>query len=543
MDGGRQVTPAWEARWGRGRPSPGREPGADAGSDDAVAGVARRLQGRVDRHRWLLERMQADPLLPEPAGLSELLDTVRRMRRDTESLLMLHGRDAGARAGGARRVPEVLAEAVQMAEEPRRVDVRPSPEATLTPSAATELAHVLAELLDHVTAVYPGARVEVSGALEDRGGLAVAVRAVGADRHDPDGLGGRRALGAAERLAHRSLAGIVVRGPQPGGATAPVASIHCPGSVVTAPQPAWAPLPWEGERTPPQPERVVLPVGEERYRPSPAPSALDAPLADLPPLDFSEREPFRYEPSIAAEPWRANGNGSRDGSVPAHPSSSGSGVDELFGPMLDLAHGPTDELHSTPIFEAIASAWFREDEPTASGVHGNGVHENGVRGNGVQGNGVQPDGDWPSGDGHGGSSRNGGLPNGGLPNGGMFRTNGGVHGGGRTNGGAHSGGAHRGDDSGPRDWETPSDSEWRAAAERAARPEPEPPTVGGLPRRRPGNQLVPPPRGGAGIPEPEQPERVPDRVRQRLSTYQRGLRQGRHRAEPTRADPGDPAAW
>jgi hypothetical protein len=36
-------------------------------------------------------------------------------------------------------------------------------------------------------------------------------------------------------------------------------------------------------------------------------------------------------------------------------------------------------------------------------------------------------------------------------------------------------------------------------------------------------------------------ERVPDRVRERLATYQRGLRQGRHRAEPV--DPGDPAAW
>ena len=29
-------------------------------------------------------------------------------------------------------------------------------------------------------------------------------------------------------------------------------------------------------------------------------------------------------------------------------------------------------------------------------------------------------------------------------------------------------------------------------------------------------------------------DRVPDRVRERLATYQRGLRQGRHRAEPRR---------
>ncbi len=525
---GRQVSPTWEDRWGRGRPPNG----GDAGSDDAAAGVARRLQGRVDRQRWLLDRMRADPLVPEPAGLAELLEVVRRMRRDTESILILHGQDPSARAGGVQRLPEVLAEAVQTAEEPRRVDVARVPEATLTPSAATEVMHVLAELLDHVTAVYPGARVEVSGAIEERGGLAVEVRALGAARHDPDGLGGRRALSAAERLAQRSRSGIVVRTPQSGGG-GPVASIHCPGSVVTVPEPAWAPLPWESERAPQAerfpPERYE-PPREEPYLPSFAPSALDLPLADLPPLDFTE-------------PPRVNGNG--HGPAPLYTSSSG--VDELFGPMLDLGHQPADEVNSTPIFEAIASAWFREDAPASgngslgNGSLGNGSLGNGSLGNGSLGNGSLGNGSLGNGSLGNGSLGNGSLGNGSLRNGGQAASNGdGVSG-----GGAHSGGAHRGDngDRAPRNWETPSDNEWRAAAERAARPEPEAPTAGGLPRRRPGSQLVPPPRAGAGIPEPEQAERVPDRVRQRLSTYQRGLRQGRHRAEPTRADPGDPAAW
>jgi hypothetical protein len=198
---GRQASPPWEARWGHNRPSTGLATGGDLGrdaaSEDAAAGIARRLQGRVDRHRWLLERIQSDPLQPEPAGIAELLETARRMRRDTESLLMLHGQDPGARSGSPQRASEVLADAVRAAEEPRRVDVRPAPDVMLTPSAATELLHVLAELLDHVTAVYPGARVEVAAAMEDRGGLAVDVHAVGAGRHDPDGLGGRRAMGAA----------------------------------------------------------------------------------------------------------------------------------------------------------------------------------------------------------------------------------------------------------------------------------------------------------------------------------------------------------
>jgi hypothetical protein len=149
---------------------------------------------------------------------------------------------------------------------------------------------------------------------------------------------------------------------------------------------------------------------------------------------------------------------------PSRPSSPP--VDELFGPLLDLPQESMDDRYSTPIFEAIASAWFRDDAEQAD--------------------------EGP---------------------------------GGAVNG------------SGPVDWESPSDREWREAAARAARPETASGTTSsGLPRRRPGDQLVPPPR--AQDPNPVT-ERVPDRVRERLATYQRGLRQGRHRA-PGAEEPG---AW
>jgi hypothetical protein len=151
--------------------------------------------------------------------------------------------------------------------------------------------------------------------------------------------------------------------------------------------------------------------------------------------------------------------------APAYSPSSSSQVDELFGPLLDLPLEPIDDRYATPIFEAIASAWFREDES--------------------------------------------------------------------------GGGPGRSD---PLDWETPQDDEWREAAARAARSEPAPPTTSsGLPRRRPGDQLVPPPRstenGRNGAQHVNPPaERAPDRVRDRLSTYQRGLREGRHRAEGVEPD-------
>jgi hypothetical protein len=172
-----------------------------------------------------------------------------------------------------------------------------------------------------------------------------------------------------------------------------------------------------------------------------------------------------------------NTNGSTNGSTapslsfedaPAYSPSSSSQVDELFGPLLDLPLEPIDDRYATPIFEAIASAWFREDE-TGAGTGG----------------------------------------------------------------------------SDPLDWQTPQDDEWREAAARAARSEPEPPTTAsGLPRRLPGNQLVPPPRtterNGQNGSTPT--ERAPDRVRDRLSTYQRGLNEGRHRAVGSEGAP-EPEDW
>jgi len=83
---------------------------------------------------------------------------------------------------------------------------------------------------------------------------------------------------------------------------------------------------------------------------------------------------------------------------------------------------------------------------------------------------------------------------------------------------------------------TAGELEWRAATERAAQIDSEriDTTASGLPRRRPGRQMVTPPlpRGGpareTGVLLPE--ERAPERVRHRLDDYQRGLRHGRHRA-------------
>jgi hypothetical protein len=487
----------------------------DRAGGDVAAGIARRLQARLDHHVWLLERLQAEQLYPEPPGLPELQDTAHRMRRDAESLLLLAGHEPGVRSTGPRPLGELVADAAAVAEEPHRVEVRPAPAAVITPAAGVELVHVLAELVDHVTAVYPGARIDLVSRIEPSahgsgtGGATVDVYVDGALRHDPEGLGGRRAAAAAEQLARCSRHGVALHrpaaGPPPAGSGL-VASVHCPPAAVTVEEPV-LPRPKPAvDRTglSSLPPSALQPSVPSSLPPSPPPSPEPSLPSSLPlpspPSSLSLSSLSAYDLGFDA----GNGNGHANGTngtngtngvhggegaggaapggeptngsawqpvsfddAPAYSPSSSSQVDELFGPLIDLPLEPIDDRYATPIFEAIASAWFREDQA--------------------------------------------------------------------------------GGGSGPLDWETPQDDEWREAAARAARSEPAPPTTSsGLPRRRPGDQLVPPPRStenGRGSVPPVTPptERAPDRVRDRLSTYQRGLHEGRHRADGE-GDP-EPTDW
>lgn len=474
---GRQSTATRENGRGGG-PSGGL--GGGPREADVSADVLRRLRERVDRNVRLVDRMRADPLAPEPPGLPELIETARRMRHDAETLLLLAGIDAGPRPGAPARLSALLDEAVDATDEPMRVDVRSGPNATVEPGAAIELLHIVSEVVDHVTAIHPGARVEVASRTEAPGGIVVEVRTASNTRYDPSG---RRGMVAAARIAQRSRSGLVLRTPLPGpaGSGAPVATIHCPARAVTVHDLDYAPWPAE-----PSYDALGRPGfggtnGALHHDPEPEtpahgiplqPPGLPSPRTTVEAL-FSELTAETNARAERQSPADTGGfgafgraSGPRNGR--AHPAAGP--VDELFGPLVDLPA----EQHSeaTPIFEAVASAWFQDDA-------------------------------------------------------------------------AHDGA----------DWESPGDREWRAAAERATQqPEEVTYTSEGLPRRRAGARLVPPrlsegggvgvdggAGGGAHARPPAPADRVPDRVRERLATYQRGLRQGRHRAEPL--DPGDPAAW
>jgi hypothetical protein len=636
--------------------------------DQATGWMARRLQGRLDRQQWLLDRH----LSGEQSLLPELLEIGRRMRRDTEVLQMLAGDEPGPRPTSPRRLADTVTDAVSGSEEPSRVAVRSAPAASIAPAASVELEHVLSAAIDHVTIVYPDARVDLATRVENLGGVTVDIAVDGALRPEPDNPDGWCTQTVVEQLGRRSRHGVELRRP-PGGAptvgSGLVLSVHCPPGAVTVDEPVWPSTSSTGgfrargngfpgvgspgvgsgagsvgstggfpaangsngyrsgyyadERPAPGSDSGSFYTGGQRPGEATGPGRAAAyggsysngnsydtgtsydtgydtgggydeggydktgydksgyddrastsgsyrsydPLSDPLPAPRRAEDTYRGYPDTGysdaaysdpgygsydtgstprpsstgtnrahpgngyetngngyatngsgygspgagngspagwggddtgyggangyADPNRAghgvgngagnggNGNGNGNGyadppsgygdpfgsptsltgpSMPAYQPSRSSGVDELFGPLLDLPIEPMDDRFATPIFEAIASVWFRDDEPA----------------------GNEPD------------------------------------------------------------WETPNDAEWRAASERAAsEPQPESMTSTGLPRRRPGGQLVPPPLSGRPVPVAGPAERVPDRVRDRLSTYQRGLRQGRHRNPEEHSEYGD----
>ena len=397
--------------------------GSDAlGDDRAAADLARRLQDRIDGQEALLDRVALlAQLSDDRARIAELRDISRRLRRDSEALLLLCGADPGVHRGAPHTVPAVLGDAVGLADEPSRVSVTATPSATLASTAAVELRHLVAELVDEAAAASPGARVEVDARLAPDGALLVDVLVAG--RGWTDALGGPRAGTAAtsriaERLARRSAGGIRLERPLIDHREGVVATVACPAELVTG---HTGGDPWH-----------------------------------LPGSPFGGTSFGTADPGFDDSPLMTSAMTSAQTS--ALPSASygrsapRNGGDELFGPLPTSAAAV-----GTPIFEAVASAWFRDDE----------------RG----------------------------------PN--------------------HD------------DFDSAGDREWRDAAARATRTDVPSTTASGLPRRSPGDRLVPPPRASRQAAPPD--ERVPERVRDRLATYQRGLQQGRHRA--TDGSDAAPEAW
>jgi signal transduction histidine kinase len=139
------------------------------GISELYVNLARRNQALLDRQIQLLdelERSEEDPTALRHLYLLDHLST--RMRRNAESLLVLAGSGSGHRRSKPISMVDVVRAALSEIEDYPRIELGSMAEATLLGPVVSDVAHLLAELLENATQLSPpstsvrvdGARVE-----------------------------------------------------------------------------------------------------------------------------------------------------------------------------------------------------------------------------------------------------------------------------------------------------------------------------------------------------------------------------------------------
>ncbi|MFC5286948.1 nitrate- and nitrite sensing domain-containing protein [Actinokineospora guangxiensis] len=139
--------------------------------------LSRRSQTLVERQLALIDRLEQDEQDPDQlASLFELDHLATRMRRNSESLLVLSG--SGLSRQLSRPVPasEVVGAAVSEVEQYARIEVLSAPEISVQGRAVSDLVHLIAELLDNATSFSePDKKVYVRMAVTRKRELAVQI--------------------------------------------------------------------------------------------------------------------------------------------------------------------------------------------------------------------------------------------------------------------------------------------------------------------------------------------------------------------------------
>jgi signal transduction histidine kinase len=485
--------------------------------------LSRRSQALVDRQLVLIEQLEAGEEDPEQlSDLFRLDHLATRMRRNCENLLVLAGTELERGAAEPQPVADVLRAAVAEIEQYPRVVVQACPDGVFVGRAASDIQHLLAELLDNATnfsaadtpvvmscsrarddsilveifdhgiGLSPGELVTLNERLRNP---AEATATVAASR--------RMGLFVVGRLAARHDIWVGLFTDSMGSASGPggprkhgvTARVTIPADLVaeredTPDQVLWSRF----DAAPPLPDRIVIPSGQpgsdggrhdqppERApalatTPAPAPGphrelsgadTMRLPVVSAQPAPVQQAPPPVAPPPVApvrAEPLRAE------------PEYS------LFEPLvapLTLpgpdAPRPPDPLaapdpDATPIFAEVTSGWFHSLEPT-------------------------PRSDAPGAE----PFAPGAIPV----------------------------------TADPATFVTAADAGWQAAHAAAAARVEGGLTRAGLPKRVPRNRLLPG-NAGPGTPVGES-SRNADAVRGRLATFQRGIRDGRQNRPRTGRD-------
>ncbi|WP_460404514.1 sensor histidine kinase [Actinophytocola sediminis] len=529
--------------------------------------LSRRSQALVERQLSLIDRLEQDEQDPDQlASLFELDHLATRMRRNSESLLVLSGTGLSRQLNRPVPASEVVGAAVSEVEHYARIEVASAPEVAVQGRAVSDLVHVIAELLDNATFFSePEKKVIVRMAMTRKKELAIQITDQGvgmseneigsanmrlADPPDLDVAVTRRmGLYVVARLAKRHNIIVRLRDNEDieGGL---IARINVPADLV---QPVGAaPRSMSATSTTSSLQAAALDaqqtgLGLGASMPNvpntPAPvrnsGIAGAFTGNMPRLrqdgaNPDETRQDRTPQEVAGYPNYAPGYDPNGGQVPNGTPAEANGRHEeaehtatLFGsplpdpgpvepdagdypplgagrPAAEVDQGidaPTERL---PIYEAVLSQWFESPDtgshqrqpaadaelPATNGAaNGNGVNGNG---NGAANGAAAPE-EAPA----------PAAPPEPAPE--------------------------------PAAWTSPGDDGWLAAQALLDTPKEEPKTTAGLPKRVPKAHLVP----GSAAPRhqesaedkpaaPPLPPRTADAVRGRMSSFQQGVRRGRH---------------
>ena len=127
-----------------------------AGVSNILVTLARRNSSLVDRQLALLDELEAREDDPETLGGYYQVDHLAaRMRRNAESLLVLAGSESPRVWAKAAEMSDVVRAAVSEVDEYQRVEVLALEPARLSGGAVTDIAHLLAELLENAVQFSP----------------------------------------------------------------------------------------------------------------------------------------------------------------------------------------------------------------------------------------------------------------------------------------------------------------------------------------------------------------------------------------------------
>jgi signal transduction histidine kinase len=183
-----QVARAFDAVHGQAVRLAAEQAALQAGVSAMFVNLSRRSQALVERQLQLIEQLESNEQdADQLANLFQLDHLATRMRRNSENLLVLAGTDLAKRNIAPVPMVDVLRAAVSEVESYQRIVVQTPPTATVAGRAASDVVHLLAELLDNATNFSPpDSQVVMSTARATDGSIVVEIadRGVGMAEHE-----------------------------------------------------------------------------------------------------------------------------------------------------------------------------------------------------------------------------------------------------------------------------------------------------------------------------------------------------------------------